>query len=73
MTITRNARPTGNALVTMMSSTVALDLLKRQKRALLRAIRAAPARDVALLDGILTLLDHIHASIEPCDAASHGQ
>ena len=49
----------------MMSSTIALDILKRQRGALMRAIRAAPPRDVALLDGILALLESILESIEP--------
>jgi len=47
-----------------MSSLMALDMLKRQRGALIRAIRTAAPRDVALLDGILTLLDGILESIE---------
>jgi hypothetical protein len=42
---------------------MALDMLKRQRGALIRAIRVAAPRDVALLDGILTLLDGILADI----------
>lgn len=53
-----------------ISVTVDVELLRRQKQALLRAIVHArddrrALTDVALLDGVLNLLDYVHDQVDP--------
>jgi hypothetical protein len=49
---------------------VNLPLLLKQKQALLRAISNADgASETSLLEGILSLLDHIHDTLDPVEGA----
>jgi len=45
--------------------------LRRQKRALMRAIADAEQRDRILLLGVLSLLDHVHDSYDPPERDEH--